>query len=365
MTTDFAIVGAGVIGCATAYELARAGGRCVVLDAREIGREASWASAGVISRPSPRRSAFQQLRRAGHAAFDAFAAELQEQASEDFEFRRTGTIEPILTEDEDNEARKSEERHRSFSLPFQRLSLEDALAREPSLSPEIRGAVFYENDYQVRNPRFVRALAEVAARHGARFLTHQRVTRLLCDGNRVTGVESVNETVHAGTVILAAGAWSAELAATAGVSLAVEPVRGQIVLLDGPPGLLRHIVHGSDVYCVPRDDGKVLVGATVEHVGFDRRVTAEGVHQLLSAALQTAPGLRPLSPLTCWAGLRPYAARPGGPFLGPVEGRDGLVVATGHYRGGILLAPITARLLRELLMDGVASMPLDPFRPDR
>ncbi|MBI2194599.1 MAG: glycine oxidase ThiO [Planctomycetes bacterium] len=365
LTADVAIVGAGIVGCCTAYELSRAGANCLLVDAQEAGREASWASAGVITHPPPGRGPYARLRRLGHEAFGPFAEELQAQTSIDIGYHRTGSLEPYFTEEEEAEALRMETRLRSDGLPVQRLSAGEARAIEPGLAEDLRGALFQENDHQVRNPRFLRALAESAVRKGTRLLLHHRVIRLLRGDSGIFGLETATETVHATTVVLAAGAWSRALADTAGLNLKVEPVKGQIVQFEGPSGLLRHIVHGADVYCVPRADGLVLVGATVEQAGFDKRVTLQGMHDLLGSALRIFPGLRGLPMVGAWAGLRPYAARPGGPFLGPAPGLPGLVIATGHYRNGILLAPITGRLVRELILDGKTSMPLDPFRVDR
>lgn len=365
ITADFAVVGAGVVGCAVAYELERAGAHCLLIDSRDVGQEASWASAGVVTHPPPGDAPYARLRREGHQFFGPFADELQKETSFDIGYLRTGAVEPYFTEAGEAEAEKLEGLLQAHGLPVQRLSAREALEAEPALSPDVRGALFQENDHQVRNPRFVRALAEVACRRGSRLLLHHRVVRLLSEGAKATGVETATETVYAGHVILAAGAWSKALAASIGLPLPVEPVKGQMLQLEGPPGFLRHIVHGEEVYCVPRADGRILIGATVEDAGFDKRVTLGGMRQLLEAALRIAPALRALPLVRAWAGLRPYAARPGGPLLGTVHSMDRLVVATGHYRNGILLAPITARLVRELLLEGKPSISLEPFRPDR
>jgi len=365
-TADVVVVGAGIVGCSVAYELARAGAKCLLLDRQDVGQEASWASAGVITHPGPGKSPYAKLRRAGHGHFVQFAEELQSQSSIDFEYLKTGTIEPIFTEEEDEEAKGWEKEFHKSGLPMQRMTPAEAIDAEPHIAQDLLAAYFHENDHQIRNPRFMRALAEAATRHGTELLLHQPVRKLLLDGSKVVGVQTEPETIHAGKTIIAAGAWSGELTETVGFSLPVEPVRGQVVLLEGPPSHLRYQVHAQDVFCIPRADGKVLVCATVErNAGFHKRVTADGVRFLLSTGLRIAPGLKDLSMVGSWAGLRPYAARRGGPFIGPVTGLENLLIASGHYRNGVVLGPITGKLLKELLLDGEPSRPLTPFRPDR
>lgn len=306
------------------------------------------------------------LRREGHEYFCQVAEEIQADISTDIGFRRTGSVNPWFSEDEEQNALELERALEDDGLPVRRLEPSEALEAVPSIAPELRGALFIENDYQVHNPKFVRGVAEVAVRLGAKLLLHQPVTRLLCDSNRVIGVETAAEKLYADKVILAAGVWSKALAATVGFHLPVEPVKGQMVLLGGPPGMVRHILNGEEIYVVPRPDGHILVGATQEDdAGFDKRVTAEGMRSLLEAALRLAPGLRELPVAGSWAGLRPYAARWGGPLLGPASDYENFIIATGHFRNGINLGPITGRLLKELLVDGETSLPLKPFHPDR
>ena len=364
-TTDIAIVGAGVVGCSVAWELSRAGVRCLLIDSQEVGREASWATLGVATHPGPGRSPFAVLRREGHRYFGEFVRQLETETDIDFEYHRTGAIEPIFTEEQDKEARRWEQSFQNYGLPKQRLTPSEALEIEPNVSAEILAAYYQENDHQVRNPRFVRAIAEAAGRLGAELRLNDPVRSILSEGSRVIGVETESGPVHCGKVILAAGAWSNELAKTVGLDLPVEPRKGQVALLEGPAGMLKHMIHGEEVFCVPRMDGKILLGATVENVGFDKRVTAGGIHSILTAGVRVFPKLAELPILRTWAGIRPYAARRGGPFLGPMAANEDLIIAAGHYRSGILLAPITARLMKELLVDGQPSLSLDPFRPDR
>jgi len=240
----------------------------------------------------------------------------------------------------------------------------EVVEREPAISRKTRAALFVPVDHWVNNQRLTTAYAQAAAARGVTFRLGARVTGVTVEAGRAAGVVAAGERVPADAVLLAAGAWSGELAASLGAPLPVEPARGQMLALSHVPPLIKHCIHGAEVYLVPRPSGELLIGATVEHAGFVRAVTPEGIGSLIRSALELVPDLADRPIARTWCGFRPWAPD-GLPILGPWPGVAGLAVASGHFRNGILLAPITASLMKELILDGRPSIDLTPFRPDR
>jgi glycine oxidase len=364
-TADILVVGGGVIGCAIAYELAKAGLAVTLVERGTPGCEASSAGAGMLAPQAESSAASPRLGLglASKALYADLALELRERTGLDIEYETGGNLHCFLDEGDEAVGRAACAWQREAGLKAELLSRADALALEPDLSAEIRGALFFPEDHWVNNPRLVTALAGAAALEGVRFVTGE-ATAFLRAGDRVTGVQVGEDQIRSAAVVLAAGAWSGQLAATAGLRLPVGPVRGQIVCLEGIPRRLRHLLHIKDHYLVPRVNGEILIGASVEWAGFAKQVTAEYVRSALDAAIRLVPALARLPIKVTWAGFRPWAPDEL-PVIGPWPGLEGLVIATGHFRNGILWAPITARLVRELLVDHAPSLDLGPFRPDR
>ncbi|MGH7268527.1 MAG: NAD(P)/FAD-dependent oxidoreductase, partial [Candidatus Rokuibacteriota bacterium] len=244
------------------------------------------------------------------------------------------------------------------------LGPEDLRRLEPEATTEARGALYLPQNGWVNNDQLVAALVRAATRRGVRFLLGQPVEEVLQAGGRVTGVRARGVgTVDTGRVVLAAGAWTGEIKGVP-PELTLRAVKGQMLALGHSPKLFRHALVRDDVYLVPRASGECLVGATVEEDPVDKSVTPAGLHWLLTEALITLPALARSPFRRAWAGLRP-ATPDGLPVIGPWPGLSGLVVATGHHRNGILLAPVTARIVREWIVDGRCSLAVDAFRPDR
>jgi len=363
LTSDIVIIGAGAIGCSAAYQLAKEKLHVVVVDKGDVGREASWASAGIVSHASSGTSPYAKLCRASRVMFPALAEELRDLTGVDVEYRESGGLDVFFTEEEERELDGYFRAESSRGIAVEKLSLEELLQREPAMTSAARGALHWHEDAQVRPPRYVRALAHAAMQLGATFVLGKPVTEILTVGERVTGVRAHDETLSAGATVIAAGAWSGHIGKLLGYPIEVEPSKGQIVLVETVPALLRHVIHADDIYLVPRVDGKILIGSTVEFVGFDKRPTPEGVHSLLHRALELVPALAQHTFITAWAGLRPYRER--GIALGSVPGLEGVYVASGHYRNGILLSPITGRLIKEFIVDGAPSLNVEKFRLDR
>lgn len=359
------VVGGGVIGCAAAYELAKAGCVVTVLERATPGAEASGAAAGMLAPlGEASQSELRDLAVASWRLYPTVARELRTATGIDVELMTHGTVYPLFTA---KDVRDAEERaHWALGPEFGIEAWDTAEVRdhEPALSPKVRGAMFVKGDYWVNNQRLVVAYAQAAVAAGVALHTGTAVSRVIVEDGQARGVVAEGERLDGDAVLLAAGSWTAALAQSFGARLPVEPRRGQMVGLTHVPPVLTHCVRGADVYLVPRPSGELLVGATVERVGFQRAVTAYGIASLLAAAIGLVPALASLPISRTWYGFRPWAPD-GLPILGPWPGIAGLWVATAHFKNGILLAPITARAMSEWIMEGKPSLSLEEFTPDR
>jgi len=366
---DVVVVGGGAIGLAVAWRAAQAGMAVTVVD-QAPGRGASWAAAGMLAPVTEVHYGERQLlalNLAAAARWPSFAAELEEAAGQPVGYRPGGTL-AVARDADDNAALEDLYQFQlRCGLEVERLRSRECRQLEPGLAPSIRGGVLAAGDHQVDNRALVQALVVACERAGVR-LVEGRVAELAVEGGRVTGVvlAASGERLAAGTVVLAAGCWSGGIGGLAAEALPpVRPVKGQLLYLRGPADqpLCSRNVRGLEVYVVPRGDGRVVVGATVEEQGFDTTVTAGAVHDLLRAALELLPEVAELELAETVVGLRP-GSPDNAPMLGPA-GPEGLVVATGHYRNGILLTPVTADAIAELLASGRVPELIAPFGPER
>lgn len=357
---DVIIIGGGVIGCAIAYNLAKAQVKTLVIDkADSVGREASWAGAGILASHASTHDPYAELCRASLALYPGLAEALQAETQIDIGFIRSGSIAVFFTDEERQGLTGLASRRLERGFSAEVLTPEQIWEVEPAISQSIVGGVRFPHDAQVRNPVLVRALAKGAALLGTEFLFGNPVAGFLRDGEHVVGVEVNGECLYADTFVIASGCWSGMLANQLGGTLPMEPARGQMVLAETMPPILQHVIDGLGVYLVPRSDGKILIGATVEFVGYDKRTTLDGTREMIEAGIGLMPSLAEKSFVQTWAGLRPYAK--GGPYIGELPGFDNVLVAAGHFKNGILLAPITGTLISELITTGNPSMSLAPF----
>jgi len=362
---DVVVVGGGIVGAAIAYRLAKDGLAVTLLEKGEIGREASWAAGGMLTPvhlaeyPGP----LAGICAASLALYEPLCREISELSPVDPEYRVTGLLLLVTSEAGARDAAMLEAWKRERGQPCRRLSREEALALEPRLAPSILGALHLPDIAQVRNNRMAVALVQAAAAKGAEVRTGTPVTGFLRVPGRVNGVKTPRGDVMAGTTVLAAGAWSAEILAPLGIELAVRPVKGQMLLAAGTPDFCRHMVLDGESYLIPRADGKILIGSTLEEKGFDKSVTIDAVGSLAGRGARLMPEIATLPLAASWAGLRP-ATPDRLPYIGraPV---DGLLLATGHFRNGILLAPITAEIVADLLAGQPSLVDLTPFDPMR
>jgi glycine oxidase len=370
---EVVIVGGGVIGLAIAWRAALGGLSVTVVDPSP-GRGASWAAAGMLAAVTEVQygeDALLALNLASAERYPSFVAELEEATGLDVGYRTCGTLAVAFDGDDKAVLDELQTFQLRLGLKAEHLTGRECRRLEPMLAPGVRAGLLVHGDHQVDNRRLVAALLTAAKRSGVKVLENDAAA-VVVGPDRVEGVEVADGVrLAAETVVLAAGCWSAAIRGLPPGSVPpVRPVKGQILRLRGPqdPPFLSHnlrcLVAGGHVYLVPRADGEVVVGATGEEQGFDTTVTAGGVRQLLHDAWQVVPGIAELELVECRAGLRP-GSPDNAPMLGPAAGLEGLVVATGHYRNGILLTPITADAIAELLITGHPPDLIGPFTPDR
>jgi glycine oxidase len=368
-----AIIGAGVIGLGIAWRLA---GRTdlraevTVFDRGKAGAGASHAAAGMLaacSEAEPGEEALVALGRDSQARWPGFAEELLRASGIDVELRREGTLVLALTADDQAEIAHRLEFQKRLGLPLEWLSSAATRAKEPHLAGKIAGSVFAPQDHQVDNRKLAAALRIAAERAGAKIHEHHPVKEIFVQGGRANGVVLEDGTrAEADIVVLAAGAWSRGIGGLPPDRRPpVRPVKGQMLALrmDAAAPLLNHVLWAPGAYLVPRRDGRLIVGGTVEEKGFDETITAGGMLTLLEAAWRAIPAIEELPIEEIWVGHRP-GSRDDAPILGRAP-LDNLFYATGHHRNGILLAPVTADAMAKLILDDVIEPAIRPFGLER
>lgn len=363
MRPDAIIIGGGIIGGACAFELARAGMRVTVLDRQQPALEASWAAAGMLA-PAPESEdalPLVPLGLASLALYPEFVAGVEELCGESVSFRLHGTIHAFFGASAEAERDALLARLRGAGIGTESLSVEAAREREPALSAAAGAALWLPGEGSVDNRRLARAVLAAAARAGADVRAGVTVAALRVERGKCLGVVAGRERLDGGMVVAAAGCYSAQIEGL-GRCAPTKPVRGQMAALRAPQAP-RVTLRSARGYLVPRADGRWIAGSTSEDAGFEKRVTPEGIAGILSAAVKLAPALATAEVMETWSGLRPDTPDHL-PILGPGD-VEGLLLATGHYRNGILLAPVTARLVREWATAGRSSIDVTRFSPLR
>jgi len=363
---DVIVVGAGIIGCAVARELSRRGARVRVVEARSVGAGATRASAGVLAPyiEAHERGALLDLAVRSLELYDRFIADVRQDSGLDVEFRRCGTLEIAVDDGDAARQRELLARHAAAGVDVEWLQGEDLRRAEPALPEGIAGALHVRQHGYVNVPQLTEALSWAAMRYGAEIETAHRVAEIRRAGGHVTVMADDGTTWTADAVVIAAGCWSGQTEPREAAAQDVHPVRGQLLRLAWHRTSISHVLWGPDCYVVPWRDGTVLVGATMEDVGFDERTTAAGVRDLLDAVCELIPEAWGATFLEARAGLRP-ATTDGLPVIGASVQVPGLFYATGHFRNGILLAPLTATLTADLVLDNVSDPALESVSPRR
>ena len=368
-SVEVAIIGGGVMGCAIAWQLAKNGVSCALVERGSFGGGASGATAGVVGPLWHLDPADPDMFRLGMRSlelFPAWASELTE-AGVNPEFQQQGVLKVAFAEDEVEELQGFHRWQSQLGIGVEWLERDDVLQREPTVNTEVRAAIFSPQEGCVRGQRLCDSLAHAAGRLGAKLYEGVEVTGLRHSGERITGVATTSGEIAAGQVVLAAGPWSGiggRWTAPGGpLDLPVRGVKGQRMLLRRPGFMPLSPVRNSSVYVVPRLDGNILVASTREEGRSDETVTAGGIATLVSGALISFPSLDAAAFVSARAGVRP-ATPDGRPIIGPAPRVEGLTIATGHDAVGIMLSPGTAEMVTQYLLDG-NDVPLAPFSAGR
>jgi glycine oxidase len=363
-TADALVVGGGIIGLSIAHRLATSGLEVAVLDRGDAGL-ASPAAGGMLSTPlhNGDGEAFLELCLQSRRLYPELVQTLREQTDIDVEYLPWGALELLSSAEQRAERSGQVAELRKLDLGFELVDAAELRKLEPQLCEQPFGAVLLSDDHHLNNEELLRALRQACLRLDVRVHERCEVRRLLRKGDHVLGAETSQGYFTAAEVVMAAGCWSGALMEGVGLALPVRPVRGQMLAVRSELSV-RHILYTHDGYVVPRLSGELLVGSTLEEAGFRVANTLAGVASLSAMALRLSPSLAEAEISRTWAGLRP-GTPDGLPLLGRCAGVRGLIVATGHYRHGILLTPITARLVAELLLEGTTSIDLTPFSASR
>lgn len=356
--TKAVVVGGGLIGMLSAYELVKAGWQVELLDKGRLARESSWAGGGILSPLYPWRYAdpITELARWSQAQYPALVQALQEESGIDPEWTQSGLLMLDSTDQEVALAWATR-----FGYVLEELSGDALRHCEPALNASVGSALWMETVAQVRNPRLIHTLRRALTGRGVVIREECEVSRLALREGRVSGVVAEGRETEGDVVVIAGGSWSGALLSAMGVqtekTAEIRPVRGQMLLFNGPQGLIKRIILGERHYVIPRRDGRVLVGSTMEEAGFDKSTTSEAREELLEAAHWLVPGLAEVPLEHHWAGLRPGSPI-GVPTIGEHPEVGGLFVNSGHFRNGVVMGPASARLVVDLIQ-GVKPI-LDP-----
>ncbi|MFN3385744.1 MAG: glycine oxidase ThiO [Candidatus Thermochlorobacter sp.] len=368
LQTEVAIIGGGIIGLSTAWQLARAGVEVCVFERSEAGKSASWAAAGMLAPQAEvgfEEINFLRLGQESLALYPKFLEELKEDAGLDVQLDTRGTLMIALDRDDREALRREFEFRKSIGLAVEWITASEARELEPLLSPKVTSAIWLPNDYQIDNQALILALRRALIARGSTLYEHTAVERVETYQGKVVGLLTSAGQVEAKYVVLAAGAWSNEIAGLPEEARpTVRPVKGQILTLKMTKQLrMTKVVRSPRVYLAPKLDGRLIIGATSEEKGFDTIPTAGGMLTLLEEAFEAVPAIYELGIEEMRVGLRP-GSRDNEPLIGESSVKN-LLIATGHYRHGILLAPVTAKAIAALILGEPVSKTLLPFSPNR
>ena len=361
---DAVIVGGGLIGAAIALELSRAGLHVAIFDRQNPGLEASWAGAGILS-PAPESPAMIAMVPLGQASmkiYPEFVGVVEDISGKTTGYRPKGTVEALFSSEAQAQLNTIVALHHGLGLKAEPLRAADARELEPALSEDLEAAILRPAEASVDNRALTAAVLEAAKISGAQIFAGKGVQEILEDGDRCVGIIVAGEKIEAKWTVIAAGCFSAEIAGVSNYA-PVRPAKGQMLALRPDRQVIDRVLWSEKVYLVPRNDGRILAGASVEYLGFDKSVTAGAMQKILTGAIELVPELATAKIEETWAGLRPDSPDHL-PIIGPTD-LAGLVIATGHFRSGILLAPLTALLVREWITLQKTSVDSDRFSPLR
>lgn len=368
---DCLIVGGGVIGLSLAYELSRYDIQVHVIDRGPIGKEASWAGAGILppANPTTALHPLDKLRALSHRLHAEWAEQLKDQTGIDNGYRKCGGLYIARTAGEVAALAGMKELLAEEQIAFERLEASRVTKLEPALTDlvetgNLKAAYRLPDEAQLRNPDHLRALQTACTQRGVTFRDNVEAKRFIIADRRIASVETTIGSLTADTICITSGAWTRMLLEQLGLTSGIMPVRGQMVMFRTERKPFSHVINEGPRYLVPRDDGRVLVGSTEEEVGFDKSTTEVGIGELVKLAGEIIPELTNTHLERTWAGLRP-ASFDGFPYIGRVPGLEGVFLAAGHFRSGLNLSPATAIVMSQLIRGETPEVDLASFRVGR
>lgn len=357
---DVVVIGGGVIGLSIAWELAGHGVTVRVIEREAFGSEASWAGAGMLppGNLAGAKTSEARLRGAAHQIWPEWSRSLISATGIDNGYLHCGGLEVRFAEaDPTGDSLKSEiAALRDEGVTVETDDLAEIRRRFPMLGPDLTAAYYLPDFCQVRNPRHLRALQAGCEKRGVELVSDAPVTQIETSNGRIVSVRAEGIDYRADEFVFASGAWTGRLLESIGIKVAIEPLKGQIVLLNADPSPIQTVIQVGREYLVPRNDGRILVGSTEEHAGFDKRTTDQAVNDLIQFAYRVVPCLSKVRVEMSWAGLRPYSAT-GRPFIGRLPQFANACIAAGHFRYGLDFSPITAVLIRQVLLGQPVLLP--------
>ena len=357
--SDILIIGGGIIGMLTARELSLAGMKVTIVEQGEPGHESSWAGGGILSPLYPWRYSdpVSSLAKWGQAFYPELIEEIYAKTGLDAELIQNGLL--LLDDEQDTAVAWAEK----WQANLQLIDKKEVYELEPELSRSLtleNRAVWMPDVRQVRNPRLVKATKKYLLKQGVKFLEGTEVTGFLRNANKVIGVTSSIGNIEADKVLVAGGAWSAKLLKNIDIDIDIKPVKGQMILFKTESGKIKRITLSQDRYVIPRKDGRVLVGSTLEFTGFEKNTTSSAREELMAEAIRIIPSLKEAEVEHHWAGLRP-GSKDGIPYICSVQGIDGLYLNTGHFRNGVVLGPASARLAADIILQRQPILDVSPY----
>lgn len=355
------VVGGGLIGMLTARELANSGVSVTLLEQGEIGRESSWAGGGILSPLYPWNyaDAVNDLAAWSQQHYPRLVSELIEEGGIDPQWTRNGLL-VLDTEMFPGAILWAQAR----AIAYESLDSRRMHTGEPELSDAYQQGLLFPDIAQIRNPRLIKSLHTSCLEHGIQLIDHSPVKELLMSEASVTGVVVDNRCYEADVVVICAGAWSAQLVAGLDCTVPIKPMRGQMILYHTVPGRIQRITLSKGRYVIPRRDGRVLAGSTLEDVGFDKSTTEQALAELREAAESLYPCLHDAPIERHWSGLRPESPQ-GIPYICSIPGTQGLFLNAGHFRNGVVLGPASARLMADIVMEREPILDITPYSASR